>query len=141
MNRLHVFLAAAILIGVHQSSASAQVGVPFFGGGAIAFDPEISIVNSGALLDAQAVVSHDRKYVTITAQPSNSQLIALQTFAVGSQSGGFVGGPPVAPAPNQPQPNPAPGNVIQNSPSAIGNSATPSIVQQRGMTLLKPLGQ
>ena len=57
--------------------ASAQNTPPFFGGGVVANSPTISTVNSGAVFDAQAVVSHDRKYVTIGAQAQDSSLIAF----------------------------------------------------------------
>jgi hypothetical protein len=74
--------------------ARGQAAAPFFGGGVRAFDPEIRIINSGVILDAQAVVSPDRKYVTINAQPTNTQLLALRAYS--TQSGathfGFVGG-------------------------------------------------
>src|SRR4051812_25501654 len=60
-------LIGVFSVGVFASVAAAQQP-PFFGGGAVAFDPEISVVNSGALLDAQVVVSHDRRYVTINAR-------------------------------------------------------------------------
>ena len=75
-----------------------------FGGAAI-FEPEIDIVNSGAVLDAQATVSHDRKYVTMTLRPQNSQLLSIQTFTFQTAAGvplpgGTVGGVnPVIPGP------------------------------------------
>jgi hypothetical protein len=65
-----------------------------FAGGAI-FEPEIGVVNSGAVLDAQATVSADRKYVTMTMRPSVSQLLALRTFqfqGAGGAGGGTVPG-------------------------------------------------
>src|SRR5690242_9673152 len=66
--------------------------VPFFGG-ASAFSPEISVVNSGVLHDVQATVSADRKYVTLTMRPQNSQLLALREFSFNTpQAVGFVGG-------------------------------------------------
>jgi hypothetical protein len=66
--------------------------VPFFGG-ASAFSPEISVVNSGVLNDVQATVSPDRKYVTLTMRPQSSQLLALREFAFTvPQPVGFVGG-------------------------------------------------
>ena len=77
-----------------SSIALAQVP-PFNGGGVVAFDPEISVVNSGALLDAQVVVSADRKYVTINARPSLTRLNSLTVFpavGVGAQPGGGGGG-------------------------------------------------
>ena len=141
MRQIHWLFAMAIICAVSQTQALAQVGVPFFGGGAAAFDPEVSVVNSGAVLDAQAVVSHDRKYVTINARPTNTALLALRQFPIGSPPSGFVGGvPPVAPAVNT-TPDDKGGIMptVQTSPAGIANAAQPPIVQQRGMTLLKPL--
>src|SRR5262245_25222274 len=46
--------------GFAVSEARAQL-VPFFNANPTGFDPEISVVNSGELLDAQAVVSNDLK--------------------------------------------------------------------------------
>ena len=75
--------------------ASAQ-RIPFFGAGATALDPEISVVNSGELLDAQAVVSGDMKHVTLNMRTDSAQLLALRDFTfAGSgvrQQQGFVGG-------------------------------------------------
>ncbi len=82
-----------LLLLASASSARAQ-GV--FTGGATAFDPQVRVVNSGALLDATAVVSRDMKYVTITARPSLAQLVALRTFPIALPSGlGFVGSPAI----------------------------------------------
>jgi hypothetical protein len=85
--RLHLF---SLIVLATASAASAQ-GV--FAGGGTAFDPEIRVLNSGALLDATAVVSADRKYVTITARPTNTQLLALRQFSFSPipQGLGFVG--------------------------------------------------
>jgi hypothetical protein len=59
----------------------------FFGGAAI-FEPEIDVVNTGVVMDAQATVSADRKYVTLTMRTQQSQLLSLQTFQFQSVSGG-----------------------------------------------------
>src|SRR5262245_64894445 len=84
------FLTIALLVA---SSATAQNVPQFFGGGVLAYNPTISTVNSGAVFDATAVVSHDRKYVTIGGQAQQSNLIALRDFAVASgPAQGFVGG-------------------------------------------------
>jgi hypothetical protein len=76
--------------------APAQVAVPFFSGAGTAFEPEISVVNSGEVLDAQAVVSNDRKYVTLNMRASSSRLLALRQFDLATagknQLMGFVGG-------------------------------------------------
>jgi hypothetical protein len=86
--------AVAVLL-LAPAVASAQ-RVPFFGAGGTALDPEISVVNSGELLDAQAVVSGDMKYVTLNMRPDSARLLALRDFTfAGSgvrQRQGFVGG-------------------------------------------------
>ena len=53
---------------------------PFFGNGATAFDPEVSTLYSGALMDAQPVVSYDRKYVTLNMRATNTRVRALVNF-------------------------------------------------------------
>src|SRR3954470_13664370 len=78
-------------------TSNAQRVTPFFSPAGTGFDPEISVVNSGQVLDAQAVVSNDMKYVTITARPSSSHLLALRDFSFQTASNrtprlGFVGG-------------------------------------------------
>ncbi|MCS7033865.1 MAG: hypothetical protein NZ561_07700 [Phycisphaerae bacterium] len=70
---------------------------PIVGGGATAFDPEISVLHSGAVFDAQAVVSPDRRYVTINATPQQAGVIAFRDFRVQQVASagafrGFVGG-------------------------------------------------
>jgi len=82
-----LLLSTGLVVLVLSSITRGQVP-PFNGGGAFAWDPEISVVNSGALLDAQVVVSSDRKYVTINARPSLSRLQALNVFPAQQ-----VGGP------------------------------------------------
>ncbi len=89
MRHLRWIGAIGLTVAALSAPASAQ-GV--FGGGSTAYDPEIRVVNSGALLDAQAVVSHDRKYVTLTMRPSVSQLLSLQQFPIIIPGNlGFVG--------------------------------------------------
>ena len=57
------------------------------------FQPEIDVVNSGVVLDVQATVSADRKYVTMTLRPQLAQLLNLFTFNF--QSASAVAAPPV----------------------------------------------
>jgi hypothetical protein len=97
MKHTHLVLAAAGLLLLVHLSAKAQA--PFFGNSGI-FDPEISVVNSGVVFDTQAVVSADRKYVTMTGRVSQAQLLSLQEFRFqtgngvpgGQVGGGAVGG-------------------------------------------------
>jgi general secretion pathway protein D len=61
--------------------------------GAIGFDPQVETINTGVVLDVQATVSADRKYVTLTLRPSLSRLIALRQFQVAqATAGGATGG-------------------------------------------------
>jgi general secretion pathway protein D len=83
------------------------------------FEPEISVVESGVLLDVQATVSADRKYVTMTLRPQLAQLLNIFNFTFQSQ--GTVpagGGVPI-------------GGVV------VGGGATPGagIVQQPELQL------
>jgi hypothetical protein len=105
-------LAIAIAGVVLLLSQRAQAQAPFFNGGVGIFDPEISVVQSGVILDAQAVVSADRKYVTLTTRLQNAQLLNLSEFAfqTGGQPGGVVGGGAV-------------GNVAANGANAEGRSS------------------
>lgn len=92
-----------VAIGLLPTIASAQ-RVPFFSGAGTAVDPEIGVVNSGEILDAQVVVSGDLKHVTINARASSSELLALRSFTfvgagergrqglVGGAGGGGAGG-------------------------------------------------
>lgn len=90
------WIAAAVLIACPVFS-DAQV----FAGNNSLFEPIIDVVNSGAKLDAQATVSADRKYVTMTMRPQNATLLALRTFNFQGAGQfpvglGFAGGvPPV----------------------------------------------
>ena len=83
--------AAGVLL---LCSLPARAQVPFVGAGVGIFDPEISVVQSGVILDAQAVVSADRKYVTMTTRFQSAQLLNLREFAfqTGGGAGGQVGG-------------------------------------------------
>lgn len=57
---------------------------PVVGTRSVGFDPTISIIESGILLDVQGTVSADRKYVTLTLRPTLSRLAAISTFTVQS---------------------------------------------------------
>jgi hypothetical protein len=134
-----------------------QIVPPFLGGGVTAFDPEVGIVESGALLDAQATVSADRKYVTMNIRATNSRLRDLVRFpVVNTQALGFVGGaalggeavPPGAAIPTGGRTAPAAGAAPQAAPAAkpaapspdqISRNAKAWILTRQGMYLLQPL--
>jgi hypothetical protein len=128
----------AIGAAIPTVTRAQQLGIPF--GNNALFEPEISVVNSGVLLDAQATVSADRKYVTLTMRPQASQLLALRTFNF--QSGGaqvqlpggvvggvnpFIGGPGIVNNVNFQRVNPP-------MRAAAGNGG--AIITRRGITPL-----
>jgi len=125
---LRFYLPMVIALLLSPITARAQ-----FARGA-AFEPEIGVVNSGAVLDAQATVSADRKYVTMTMRASNAQLLALRTFqfqGFGNMPGGTVGGV-----------NPVVAGVVDvmpqrpNAPMRVGAGNGGAILLKRGITPL-----
>ena len=136
MSRTYGLFAAVVL----SFAGLSQAQVPFFFPGQTAFEPEIGIVQSGAVQDVQAVVSADRKYVTLNMQVQNSQLLALRSFTF--QNGpalGVVGLPPSPAAQNGStnrngqNANAAVTDPISGSPDAIKRRADSWVLQRRGM--------
>ena len=130
-----LFLLTGVFAFSLSARASAQTLPPFFGGPVTAFDVEVSVINSGELLDAQAVVSNDRRYMTITARADNATLLALKQFQTTAAVAGtgFVGG--VNPTGHTAVPAP------RNLPSEADRSdrAAVSILNRHGVFLLTPL--
>ena len=105
-------------------------GQAFFAPGVSSFTPEIDVVSSGVVNDVQATVSYDRKYVTLTMRPQQSQLLNLSRFTFQSpQAAGFVGGV-------QFNGNlPAAGRFgAVNTPVALAPGRGAALLVQRGMT-------
>ncbi len=96
--RLTLFNGQRSFVVVSTETAYVSDLTPIVGTNAVAFDPTVGIVQSGVLLDVQATVSSDRKYVTLTLRPTLSRLRALVNFPVSALSagGGTVGGPTVS---------------------------------------------
>jgi len=114
----------------------------FFGGGVGLFNPIIDTVSTGTRTVLQPTVSADRKYVTISGQLENSQLLALQNFpffAINPNAGGIVGGvvqlPGVGNVNVGGQVN-APGATPMelDGPARIQRGAGGKILMQSGMT-------
>ena len=123
---------AALSLLVISANALAQEQPPFLGPGG-PFDPEISVIQSGALLDAQVVVSEDRRYVTINTRTTLSRLQSLQVFPVPGGLGfvgmGGGGGATV-------------GGALKTSPSQIAQidlTAANSVLRKEGMFLLRAI--
>jgi hypothetical protein len=141
--RLFMSAGVAMLgfIGASPAQVAPAVSPPFFGGPVTAFDIEVSIIDSGRLLDAQAVVSNDQRYVTINARADNSGLLALQQFRTQTATvggAGFVGG--VDPS-GKLEKTALEFSPAAGSPSDIdraGHNAT-SVLNRRGVFLLTPL--
>ena len=62
------------------------------GNNSSAFEPTVDVVSSGVVLDVQATVSADRKYVTLTLRPQLAQLLNLFTFNFQSATAGVQAG-------------------------------------------------
>src|SRR5215203_2439387 len=129
MSRTHFAIAVVgVVTLLSATSRRAEAQVPFFNGAAGIFDPEISVVQSGVILDAQAVVSADRKYVTLTTRFQSAQLLNLQEFAFqtgGGRPGGIVGGGAV-------------GNVAANGANPDGGSSSAAARAGPGSTHAVP---
>lgn len=67
-------------VAVVTSHAFVSQLQPVVAGGAAAQAPQTQTVNEGAVLDVQATVSSDRRYVTMTLRPGVGRLNALETF-------------------------------------------------------------
>ncbi len=139
------------------AKVQAQQAPPFNGlGGATAFDPEISVVYSGAISDVQVVASDDRRYVTINARPDSTGLARLNVFQAAQMRAaqanaarplrGFVGdgglladdvGPGVPPAMAAPAGPRLSGSPVNTSPAGIlranPGDSTASILREPGM--------
>jgi len=57
---------------------------PAVGVGAVGYQPNITVVPDGITLNAQAVVSADRRYVRLTLNPSFNEVIDVLTFTFNS---------------------------------------------------------
>ena len=130
--KLPALLLAGLLVMAFTETASAQ-NQNFYNRSSIGYDPIIDVVTSGAQVLVQPVVSHDRKYVTLSMQPQISQLVDLATFPVAfQQGGGLVGG--VVPAPVQPGQS---ADINESRPVQINLPRGGSILNQPGMTRLE----
>ena len=78
---------AYVLVAVQRAYISNLT--PIVSTGIASFAPTIGIVQSGVLLDVQATVSADRKYVTLTMRPQLATLLDLApfTFQTGASAG------------------------------------------------------
>jgi hypothetical protein len=77
-----------------KAEAQRQTGMPFFGGsGPVGYQPRITTLPEGLNHSVRAVVSHDRRYVRVTATPFFSGIGQVTTFSFsGGGAGGGMGG-------------------------------------------------
>jgi general secretion pathway protein D len=80
--RITLFNGQRAFVVVSTETAYVSDLTPIVGTNAVAFDPTVGIAQSGVLLDVQATVSADRKYVTLTLRPTLTRLRALVPFPV-----------------------------------------------------------
>lgn len=142
--RLTFILVVLTLTALGSSSAFAQANPNrnFFNTGGVGlFNPIIDVVNSGSRLVVQPTVSADRKYVTISGQFQNTQLVAIQNFpfftgGFNGPVGGPIGGPAGAPAPGAAAGAPGIANANISAPVNIKPLGQGSILAQTGMIRL-----
>jgi len=78
------------MLSLAQARGSGNGGFPFFGGGAVGYQPVITVLPEGAMLmgpgggGITAVVSADRRYVRISAAPLFSGVGQVNTFNTSS---------------------------------------------------------
>lgn len=78
--RLTLFNGQRAFVLVSRQTAYVSDLEPIVAQQAVAFNPTIGLVQSGVLLDVQATVSSDRKYVTLTLRPQLATLLDLLPF-------------------------------------------------------------
>ena len=78
--------------GGPSAPITAGPGVPFFGNGAVGYQPIITTLPEGTNLAARAVVSADRRYVRITATPLFSGVGNVTQFNFSGAGAGGTGG-------------------------------------------------
>jgi len=80
-----------VAVTIQQNFVSALN--PVVAQGAVAQAPTVGTIDSGAVLDVNATVTADKRYVTMTLRPGVTRLLDLQTFPFsgGGAGGGFGG--------------------------------------------------
>ena len=90
----------AALAAMSQSRGGSAIqpipGLPFFGGGAVGYQPQIRTLPEGANMSARAVITADRRYVRVNAVPLFSLVgqVTQFNFAGGGAQGGAGGAAP-----------------------------------------------
>lgn len=92
--RLVLFNGQRAWVAVTIQQAFVSQLNPIVATGAVAQQPITQTIDSGAVLDVQATVTADKRYVTLTLRPGVTRLLDIQTipFSGGGAGGGFGGG-------------------------------------------------
>jgi Flp pilus assembly secretin CpaC/uncharacterized membrane protein YgcG len=91
--RLTFFNGQRAWIAIQRQEAFVSGLTPITGDSAAGFQPTIDRVSSGIRLDLEAVISADRRYVTMTTVFDQSEIVEFrETSAQGAVGGGFGGG-------------------------------------------------
>ena len=134
-SRLYFAVVVALLAGPAVRAGDAP-GVPFYYASATVVEPQISMLVVGVNDSVgQAVVSRDKKYVTMSVDPSLLGSVGIRNFTYQKSGLGFVGSVPPSPA------RPAAGNGLTPSIAASPSQIAPpiSILDMPGMVLIAPL--
>jgi type II secretory pathway component GspD/PulD (secretin)/tetratricopeptide (TPR) repeat protein len=86
--RLTVFNGQRSYIQVATTQAFVSDLQPVTGDNAVGFDPEPSTVSSGVVLDVEATVSADRRYVTMHVDAQLAEVVDFRTVPVTATAGG-----------------------------------------------------
>jgi len=78
--RLTLFNGQRAWVAVVNQQSFVSTLQPVVAAGAAAQMPQIGNISTGAVLDVQAIVSADRRYVCMTLRPGVGRLLDLQTF-------------------------------------------------------------
>ena len=134
--RFHFFVLGVLLASPTISAADSP-STPFYYATATPMERQIVSLPVGVNENVgQAVVSRDRKYVTLNVDPSLLDSASIRNFTYQKGGLGFVGsGAPPAPV------RPAAGNGLTPSIAASPGEIAPpvSILDKPGMVLIAPL--
>jgi type II secretory pathway component GspD/PulD (secretin) len=90
--RLTLFNGQRAYVAVTRVTAYVSDLEPVVAQNAVAFNPTVALFPSGVVLDVQATVSADRKYVTLTLRPTLTTLLQLLPFTFQTAEAANAGG-------------------------------------------------
>jgi general secretion pathway protein D len=94
------------------------------------YEPIVTILSYGTVLDVQAIASADKKYITLTLRPTNAQVLEWRSFGPLPTAGSFPGGTVVPGGNGQNNANPNSGGTI--TPGGTGGTIAPGGTGQAG---------